>query len=65
MSNKELVRALKVRSSGLMDKAAERIIELDVLAKSLQRQNAELESALRQICEAENKTLQIAREALE
>lgn len=64
MSNKELVKALKARSSMLMDKAAERIVELDVLAKSLQRQNAELESALRQICEAENKALQIAQEAL-
>ena len=49
----------------LMDKAAERLVELDILAKSLQRQNAELQSALRQICEVENKALQIAREALE
>jgi hypothetical protein len=65
MSNKELVKALKSRSSMLMDKAAERLVELDILAKSLQRQNAELQSALRQICEVENKALQIAREALE
>ena len=65
MSTRDLVRYLKSRRSGWMDRAADRIIELETVAKSLQRQNAELENALREILKTESKVQQIARGVLE
>lgn len=71
-TNKDLIRYLKSRRSTVMREAAERLIELDNSLNMMFRRNTALETALREILNAETKVREIesnvydiARKALE